>query len=130
MAARGYIGHDGFQSRVRGAGYGGSRIAENVAGGQSSALDVVMSWMCSSGHAANIMDCGFQSVGTGTQCGYGGCYFTQEFGGSGGCGGGCGGSYGYGSADYGGVDDGGDGGRSGSIIGRGPISRFLNFLFG
>lgn len=86
MASWGSINHNGFSSRVRGAGYNGPSIAENVAMGYRSALDVVMGWMCSSGHARNLMDCGMESMGTGVNCDPGQCFYAQTYGGSGSCG--------------------------------------------
>jgi uncharacterized protein YkwD len=64
-----YISHvsdDGrtFVDRAEAQGYddpGG----ENVARGQRDAADVMNSWMNSSGHRANILNCGFKAIGVG-----------------------------------------------------------------
>jgi uncharacterized protein YkwD len=64
-----YISHvsdDGrtFVDRAKAQGYddpGG----ENVARGQRNAADVMNSWMNSSGHRANILNCGFKAIGVG-----------------------------------------------------------------
>jgi uncharacterized protein YkwD len=64
-----YISHvsdDGrtFVDRAKAQGYddpGG----ENVARGQRDAADVMDSWMNSSGHRANILNCGFKAIGVG-----------------------------------------------------------------
>jgi uncharacterized protein YkwD len=64
-----YISHvsdDGrtFVDRARAQGYddpGG----ENVARGQRDAADVMDSWMNSSGHRANILNCSFKAIGVG-----------------------------------------------------------------
>lgn len=61
------------------AGFVGSPIAENVAGGQKSARAVVFGWMCSEGHRKNIMSCKHDSMGTGlTRNGW--VYWAQTFG--------------------------------------------------
>jgi uncharacterized protein YkwD len=64
-----YISHvsdDGrtFVDRAKAQGYddpGG----ENVARGQRDAADVMNSWMNSSGHRANILNCSFKAIGVG-----------------------------------------------------------------
>ncbi|WP_143342727.1 CAP domain-containing protein, partial [Crossiella equi] len=69
MASRGYFSHtapDGtsFVDRARSAGYpapGG----ENIARGQRTAEKVMESWMGSSGHRANILNCSFVAIGVG-----------------------------------------------------------------
>lgn len=61
------------------AKFNGSPIAENVAGGQRSARQVVFGWMCSSGHRKNIMSCSYDSMGTGIQQN-GWIYWAQNFG--------------------------------------------------
>jgi len=60
MAANGFMGHvssDGrsMVDRVNQAGYGWSRLAENVAQGHGSVSSVMSGWMSSEGHCANIM---------------------------------------------------------------------------
>lgn len=87
MAANDYFSHtsqDGrsFGDRIRAAGYGGGAIAENIAAGQSSASSVMASWMDSSGHRANILNCSYSRIGVGVaQGGSMGTYWTQTLGG-------------------------------------------------
>lgn len=64
-----YISHisaDGrtFVDRANEQGYT-SPGGENVARGQRNAADVMDSWMASSGHRANILNCGFKAIGVG-----------------------------------------------------------------
>lgn len=54
--------------------------AENIARGQSSAQAVMDSWMQSSGHRANILNCEFRTLGVGAHIADGGPWWTQEFG--------------------------------------------------
>ena len=61
MAARSYLGHkapDGSMpaDRATRAGYAWVAIAENVAAGQTSADEVVDTWLASPGHCANLMN--------------------------------------------------------------------------
>jgi uncharacterized protein YkwD len=60
-----HTGADGskFSDRINAQGYDGSRVAENIAAGQKTAASVVSSWMDSSGHKRNIMDCQFSDTG-------------------------------------------------------------------
>lgn len=87
MAARDYFSHtsqDGrtFADRIRAAGYRGGTIGENIAAGQATASAVMRSWMSSSGHRANILNCAFTSLGVGHATGGSyGHYWTQDFGG-------------------------------------------------
>jgi uncharacterized protein YkwD len=87
MAVNDYFSHtseDGrsFSDRVRAAGYGGGAIAENIAAGQSTAGAVMTSWMNSSGHRANILNCSYRHLGIGyAKGGSYGHYWTQDFGG-------------------------------------------------
>ena len=64
-----YISHvsaDGrsFVDRAREQGYTAAG-GENVARGQRDAADVMDSWMNSSGHRANILNCSFKAIGVG-----------------------------------------------------------------
>ena len=87
MAAKDYFSHtskDGrtFADRIRAAGYEGGTIGENIAAGQSTASSVMRSWMASSGHKANILNCSFTALGVGyAKGGSYGHYWTQDFGG-------------------------------------------------
>ncbi|WP_253840992.1 CAP domain-containing protein [Actinokineospora globicatena] len=82
MSARNYFSHtslDGrtFVDRAKAAGYS-SPGAENIAKGQRTAAAVMSAWMNSSGHRANILNCGLKTMGLGyVQSGY---YWTQMFG--------------------------------------------------
>ncbi|MBI0296829.1 CAP domain-containing protein, partial [Streptomyces sp. PRKS01-29] len=53
---------------------------ENIARGQSDAQAVMDSWMNSSGHRANILNCSFKRLGVGAHFGDGGPWWTQDFG--------------------------------------------------
>ena len=87
MAANDYFSHtsqDGrsFSDRIRAAGYTGGAIAENIAAGQATASAVMTSWMNSSGHRANILNCAYRYLGVGyAKGGTYGTYWTQDFGG-------------------------------------------------
>ncbi len=70
IAANGLMGHAGSDGsdigeRARRAGYGGSRITENVAVGHDSPSSVVTDWMNSPGHRANILDPAVTELGVG-----------------------------------------------------------------
>ncbi|MCS0635088.1 sigma-70 family RNA polymerase sigma factor [Streptomyces sp. LP05-1] len=85
MAARGYFDHtspDGKDpgDRVTAAGYQWSTYGENIARGQQSPESVMDSWMNSSGHRANILNCSFKEIGVGIHEGSGGPWWTQVFG--------------------------------------------------
>ncbi|MFV2194716.1 CAP domain-containing protein [Nocardiopsis sp. LOL_012] len=80
MDARGYMSHyspegEGPGGRASRHGYD-SWGAENVAKGQTSAAQVVESWMNSEGHRRNILNCGLVAIGVG-ESGYA---WTQLFG--------------------------------------------------
>jgi uncharacterized protein YkwD len=90
MAANNYLSHtslDGrtYDQRIWQAGYtGGFPLAENIAGGPSSAQAVVDGWMQSAGHCRNIMGSGYRVVGIGyafTPSSTYRHYWTQAFGG-------------------------------------------------
>ena len=87
MASRDYFSHtspDGvtFAERIRAAGYAGGAVAENIAAGQTSAQEVMRSWLASPGHRSNMLDCTYRDIGVGYATGgtYG-TYWTQTFGG-------------------------------------------------
>ncbi|MFW3169933.1 CAP domain-containing protein [Geodermatophilus sp. CPCC 206100] len=65
--------------RAEEAGLSYSR-AENIAYGQRDAAAVMSSWMESSGHRANILDCSLGKLGVGVAEGPGGPWWTQLFG--------------------------------------------------
>jgi uncharacterized protein YkwD len=86
MAQRDYFAHDtpeGASSgdRVTDAGYRWSMVGENIAAGQPNAAEVMDDWMHSSGHRANILNCGYRNLGVGLiRDGNGKIYWTQDFG--------------------------------------------------
>lgn len=68
IAARGEMGHDGSDGstaaeRVDRAGYDWRVVGENVAAGQSTAEEVVDTWLASAGHCKNLMDPRFSETG-------------------------------------------------------------------
>ncbi|MCK9470897.1 MAG: CAP domain-containing protein [Bacilli bacterium] len=57
-----------------------TQAAENIASGQTSAQQVMNSWMNSSGHRANILNSNFNQIGVGVaRASNGTYYFTQIF---------------------------------------------------
>jgi uncharacterized protein YkwD len=61
MAARNFLGHEGSDEsmpadRATQAGYSWAAVAENVAAGQTTAEEVVNTWLGSPGHCANLMN--------------------------------------------------------------------------
>lgn len=84
MATQGYFSHTGLNGsnpgdRARAAGYNGGGIGENIAAGYGSAEAVMAGWMNSSGHRANILNCGYRVLGVGYAAQ--GNHWTQMFGG-------------------------------------------------
>ncbi|MFK3733449.1 CAP domain-containing protein [Streptomyces sp. NPDC088090] len=84
MAARNFFDHtdpDGATpwSRAQAVGVTGLG-AENIARGQVDATAVMVSWMNSDGHRANILNCDFTTLGVGVHFGDGGPWWTQDFG--------------------------------------------------
>lgn len=68
MARQNFFGHASkngakFSSRVKAQGYRYSRVAENIAAGQSSAAAVMKNWLGSAGHRRNILNCGLSETG-------------------------------------------------------------------
>jgi uncharacterized protein YkwD len=60
LARNSFLGHEGSDGslpadRVMRAGYLWTEVAENVAGGQTTADEVVQSWLASPGHCENLM---------------------------------------------------------------------------
>lgn len=88
MLAHNYFSHDSQDgtspfTRMTAAGYRWSGAAENIAAGQRTPADVMTSWMNSSGHRANILNCGLKDIGVGYAAGGGaayGQYWVQDFG--------------------------------------------------
>ena len=68
MARQNFFSHTGkngstAKSRINAAGYGWSAIAENIAAGQTSAKEVVSTWLASAGHKKNMMNCTYTETG-------------------------------------------------------------------
>ena len=68
MAEQNFFGHAGkdgsrFSSRIARQGYSYRTAAENIAAGQKSASQVVSSWLKSSGHRRNILNCRMTETG-------------------------------------------------------------------
>lgn len=86
MATRNEMTHYGANGsdagdRVKQAGYPARQWAENIAYGQATPREVVDAWMNSSGHRANILDCGLTEIGVGHVVNEQGVpYWTQNFG--------------------------------------------------
>ncbi|MBB4906095.1 CAP domain-containing protein [Actinophytocola algeriensis] len=86
MAAHDHMSHQGTNGsdpgdRITQSGYPAKKWAENVAYGQPSPKAVVDAWMRSSGHRANILDCGLSEIGVGHVVNAEGVpYWTQDFG--------------------------------------------------
>lgn len=85
MAARDYFSHttpEGvqFATRITDAGYRWSGAGENIAKGQRTPAAVMTAWMNSSGHKANILNCGFKNLGVGVAAdATGALLWTQDF---------------------------------------------------
>ncbi|WP_083887201.1 CAP domain-containing protein [Nodosilinea nodulosa] len=62
-----HVGRDGstFVTRIQQAGYRYSAIAENIAGGQTTASAAVQGWMNSPGHRIHILDPRYVDTGIG-----------------------------------------------------------------
>ncbi|MEV4508827.1 CAP domain-containing protein [Dactylosporangium sp. NPDC049525] len=85
MATNNYFSHtsqDGtsFATRITNAGYKWSGAAENIAKGQRTPADVMNAWMNSSGHRANILNCGLKDLGVGLAYQGKTPIWTQDFG--------------------------------------------------
>jgi uncharacterized protein YkwD len=88
MGEHGYFAHNSQDGRspfdrMRAAGYSGGLMGENIAAGQPTPAAVMDSWMHSEGHRANILNCGYHSIGIGVATVQGspfGIYWTQDFG--------------------------------------------------
>jgi uncharacterized protein YkwD len=65
--------------RIKAAGYS-TPGAENIAQGYPTAQAVVLGWMNSPDHRANILNCSLKAVGIGVAYGQGGPWWTQDFG--------------------------------------------------
>ena len=70
MATKDFFSHSSkngtkFGTRIRASGFKGRKLAENIAAGQSSASEVVSTWMNSAGHRKNILTCSLTHTGIG-----------------------------------------------------------------
>jgi len=68
MVANDFFAHnssDGrtFDQRITASGYNWSRVAENIAAGQTSVDEVMAGWMASEGHCVNIMNASLTEIG-------------------------------------------------------------------
>lgn len=68
MAEQNFFGHAGkdgsrMSARIKRQGYSFRTAAENIAAGQKSAGEVVRSWLNSSGHRRNILNCRMEETG-------------------------------------------------------------------
>jgi uncharacterized protein YkwD len=74
MVARHFFNHtnpdgkDPFE-RMADAGFHGSAMAENIAMGYATPQAAITGWMNSSGHRANILNCGYNRIGVGYDAG-------------------------------------------------------------
>jgi uncharacterized protein YkwD len=85
MAAKNYFSHDSqdgtsFATRISNEGYRWGGAAENIAKGQQTPADVMKAWMNSSGHRANILNCGLKDLGVGLAYQGKTPIWTQDFG--------------------------------------------------
>lgn len=85
MKALGYFSHTGQDGRspfdrMAAAGYDYRAAGENIARGQRDADEVMTAWMNSSGHRANILNCGYEEIGIGYVEGGNGPWWVQNFG--------------------------------------------------
>jgi uncharacterized protein YkwD len=88
MAERNFLGHEATSGsmpgeRAKTAGYAWSSIGENIAAGQTSAEEVVDSWLDSEGHCENLMDPGYSETGVAhaiSRSSDKGTYWVQIFG--------------------------------------------------
>ncbi|NEC92032.1 CAP domain-containing protein [Streptomyces sp. SID12501] len=84
MAARDFFDHtdpDGLSPWDRADKAGITSLGgENIARGQADAAAVMVAWMNSPGHKANILNCDFKTLGVGVHFGSGGPWWTQDFG--------------------------------------------------
>lgn len=85
MAANNYFSHtsrngDEMADRIDAAGYPWRGIGENIAKGQRTPASVMESWMNSSGHRANILNCSYRNIGIGIAMDGNSPVWTQDFG--------------------------------------------------
>jgi len=82
MASRGWLSHDGWKDAIRGSGYGGRAIAENIALGPPNASELTRAWMESPRHRAIMLREYHRDVGLGCAADERGhLWWTADFGG-------------------------------------------------
>jgi len=87
MAKHGYLDHSGSDGstpadRVTQVGYAWRQVGENVASGDTTADEVVASWLMSPHHCENMMRAGYRQMGVAFSVNLdteGGVYWTQVF---------------------------------------------------
>ena len=75
------MSHDGWDTVIRASGYPYGWWGENVAFGYTTGDSVMVAWMNSTGHRANILSPDYRDIGIG--CAYSAghvAYWTQDFG--------------------------------------------------
>ncbi len=88
MAENNFLGHEGTSGSLPGdraatAGYAWASIGENVAAGQTTAEEVVGTWLASSGHCENLMSPDYTETGVAhavSRSSDKGTYWAQIFG--------------------------------------------------
>jgi uncharacterized protein YkwD len=88
LAENNFLGHEGSSGSLPGgrataAGYAWSGIGENIAAGQTTAEDVVGTWLASSGHCENLMSPDYTETGVAhavSRSSDKGTYWVQIFG--------------------------------------------------
>ncbi|MDZ4395868.1 CAP domain-containing protein [Cypionkella sp.] len=68
MAEQNFFSHSSknggkFSNRIKAQGYRYSKVAENIGAGHASAAKMMATWMGSSGHRKNILNCGLTETG-------------------------------------------------------------------
>jgi uncharacterized protein YkwD len=76
-----HVGSDGSSvgMRVKRTGYRYRNVAENVAQGQDTSREVMISWMRSPDHRRNLLNSSYTEIGIGVAYGPRGPYWTQVF---------------------------------------------------
>jgi uncharacterized protein YkwD len=88
MATHNFLGHGGSSGsmpggRAKAFGYAWTEVGENVAAGQSTAEEVVDTWLASASHCENLMNPGYSQTGIAHAISYNsdkGIYWVQIFG--------------------------------------------------
>lgn len=81
IAASGVLSHDGWIDYIDQSGFKYGAIAENIAMGQTSAEEVMNTWMNSTGHRENLLSTAYVYIGVGCIADSAGNYWwVQNFG--------------------------------------------------